>query len=249
MSGTSTPLSYLPTYHDSPPSETELSSLGELFGPTTAATDALEDLHDADEDNDFDDDVHESLYAAEPPPEIPGLVHHAMSYTSRLVAFFIEISATLNTPDIAKNANVCTAVHNCLESIPETTAIPTEYVPPQESSWRTKRRELEASLIKNLRKYTRFSDHLLRKAPRAEKFQGEINKLHSFADKFFYLAMKFAASNEKIRLMELCETYQRIKLAHLQERQVREAIRADKAAQKKERKAERALIRQQRRQP
>ncbi|KAJ7252424.1 hypothetical protein B0H12DRAFT_619609 [Mycena haematopus] len=175
-------------------------------------------------------------------------VWSTMPRVTRVVSsryFFIEISAILQTPEIAKNANVCTAVHNCLERIPATTEMPTDYVPPEESSWRMKRRELEESLLKNLRKYIRFSDHLLRKPPRAEKFQSEINKLHSFADKFFYLAMKFAASNEKIRLMELCETYQRMKLTHLQERQVRASIRADRAA----RKNERALIRQQRRPP
>ncbi|KAJ6497413.1 hypothetical protein C8R45DRAFT_982828 [Mycena sanguinolenta] len=246
MNGSSTP------FHGSPPSETELSSLGvEGFGfGRSTTTGALQDPPDAEDherdDHDLDEaDEPESLYAAPKTPEIYGLVNDATSYTSQLVAFFIEIAATLQAPELAKNANVCTAVHNCLERIPAATEMPTDYVPPQESSWRIKRGELEESLLKNLRKYIRFSDHLLRKPPRAEKFQGEINKLHSFADKFFYLSMKFAASNEKIRLMELCETYQRMKLIHLQERQVRASIRADRAA----RKNERALIRQQRRAP
>jgi hypothetical protein len=52
------------------------------------------------------------------------------------------------TPEIAKNANVCIAVRSFLEAIPGTTEIPTEYVPPRESSWRTKRQALEVSLLK-----------------------------------------------------------------------------------------------------
>ncbi|KAJ7935384.1 hypothetical protein B0H13DRAFT_525672 [Mycena leptocephala] len=234
-------------FHPSPPSDDELSSLAELNGfnfARTSTTDAPRDPPDA-EDHDFDVDTHESVYAPPSPREIHGLVNDATSHTSRLIAFFIETSAMLHTPEVAKNANVCAAVHNCLQSIPGSAAMPTEYVPPEESSWRTKRRALEESLLKNLRKYIRFSDHLLRKPPRTEKFQGELNKLHAFADKFFHLSMKFAASNEKIRLMELCDTYQTMKLARLEERQVRASVRADRAA----RKNERALLRQQRRPP
>ncbi|KAJ7188984.1 hypothetical protein C8R46DRAFT_1056339 [Mycena filopes] len=232
-------------FRQSARSDDELSSLGELddgfnFGPTTATTDAPRHEYHDDED-----DEHAPAYASPDPREIYGLVDDATSHTSRLITFFIETSAMLHTPEVAKNANVCAAVHTCLKAIPGTTVPPTEYVPPKESSWRTKRRALEVSLLKNLRKYIRFSDHLLRKPPRTEKFQGELNKLHAFADKFFYLSMKFAASNEKIRLMELCETYQRMKLAHLEERQLRAAIRADRAA----RKTEREVLRQQRRPP
>jgi len=241
MNGSTSP------FHHSPRSDDELSSLGELdglnFGPSTT-TDAPQDPRDA-EDNDCDVDTQESVYAPPDPREIHALVNEATSHTTRLIAFFIEVAAMMNTPEVAKNANVCGAVHHCLETIPGTIEMPTEYVPPEESSWRTKRQALEVSLLKNLGKYIRFSDHLLRKPPRVEKFQGEINKLHSFADKFFHLSMKFTASNEKIRLMELCEHYHRMKLIHLEERQVRASIRADRAARKKER----ALIRQQRRPP
>ncbi|KAJ7799956.1 hypothetical protein B0H14DRAFT_1698179 [Mycena olivaceomarginata] len=242
MDGASTQL------HSPSRSDDELSSLGELdglnFGPSTT-TDAPQDPRDA-EDNDRDDlDTHESVYTSPDPREIHGLVNDAMGQTGRLIAFFIEVSAMWRTPEIAKNANVCIAVRSFLEAIPGTTEIPTEYVPPRESSWRTKRQALEVSLLKNLRKYIRFSDHLVRKAPRVEKFQDEINKLHSFADKFFDLSTKFAASNEKILLMELCETHHRAKLERLEERRVRASIRADRAA----RKNERAAIRQQRRPP
>ncbi|KAJ7744691.1 hypothetical protein B0H16DRAFT_1693193 [Mycena metata] len=235
-------------FHRSARSDDELSSLGELngfnFGPTTT-TDAPPDLHDVHDESCCDVETCEHAYPSPDPHEIYGLVNDATSHTSRLITFFIETSAMLHTPEVAKNANVCAAVHNCLKTIPGTTATPTEYMPPRESSWRTKRRALEVSLLKNLRKYIRFSDHLLRKPPRTETFQGELLKLHAFADKFFYLSMKFAASNEKIRLMELCETYERMKLAHLEERQLRASIRADRAA----RKAERELLRQQRREP
>ncbi|KAJ6488257.1 hypothetical protein C8R47DRAFT_1127112 [Mycena vitilis] len=232
-------------FHSSPRSDGVLSSLGELgfrFGPTTA-TDGPLDPHDA-EDDDSNVDTHEPGYTLDQ-REIHGLVDDATSHTSRLMTFFIQTSAMLHAPEIAKNANVCAAVHSCLETIPETAVTPTEYVPPRESSWRAKRRALEVSLLKNLRKYIRFSDHLLRKPPRIEKIEGELNKLHAFADKFLHLSMKFTASNEKIRLMELCEAYQRMKLTHLEERQVRASIRADRVA----RKNERAARRQQRRPP
>ncbi|KAJ6593191.1 hypothetical protein B0H19DRAFT_1089330 [Mycena capillaripes] len=233
--------------HPSPRSNSVLSSLGELngfnFGPTSMA-DAPRDPHDARYVN-SDVDTHETGYASPDPREIHGLVNDAASNTTRLITFFIETSVMLHTPEVAKNANVCAAVHSCLETIPESTVPPTQYIPPKGSSWRTKRRALEVSLLKNLRKYIRFSDHLLRKPPRAEKFQGELNKLNAFADKFLHLSKKFTASNEKIRLMELCETYERMKLIHLEERQLRETIRADRAARKKER----ALQRQQRRPP
>ncbi|KAJ7750123.1 hypothetical protein DFH07DRAFT_828266 [Mycena maculata] len=226
----------------------ELSSLDELnnfgFEPTT---DAPRDPHDAPDDAcDVEThDTHESTYASPDAREIHGLVHDATSHTNRLITFFIETSAMLHTPEVAKNANLCAAVHNCLNAIPATAVPPTEYLPPEESSWRTRRRALEESLVKNLRKYVTFSEHLLRKPPRTDKFQSELNKLHAFAEKFFHLSMKLRASNEKIRLMELCETYSRMKLAHLEERQLRASLRADRAA----RKNEREMLRQQRRPP
>ncbi|KAJ7496595.1 hypothetical protein FB451DRAFT_1208180 [Mycena latifolia] len=231
-------------------SDGELSSLGELntftFAPTDVpTTDAPRDAHDAEDDH-CDVDTHESAYTSPDPRDLHGLVNDATSHTSRLIAFFIEVSAMLHTPEVAKNANLCAAVHNCLKTIPGTAVPPvTDYVPPEESSWRMKRRAMEESLVKNLRKYIRFSDHLLRKPPRTDKFQGELHKLHAFADKFFHLSMKLRASNEKMRLMELCETYQRMKLTRLEERQLRASLRADRAA----RKTEREMLRQQRRPP
>ncbi|KAJ7125404.1 hypothetical protein C8R44DRAFT_783028 [Mycena epipterygia] len=232
--------------HPSSGSDGELSSLGEFntfnFGPTM---DRPPDLNDA-EDDECDVDTHESAYASPDPRDIRELVHDATSHTSQLITFFIETSAMLHTPEVAQNANLCAAVHNCLKKIPGAAVTPvTEYIPPEDSSWRTRRRALEESLLKNLRKYIRFSDHLLRKPPRTDKFQGELNKLHAFADKFFHLSMKLRASNEKMRLMELCETYQRMKLARLEERQLRASLRADRAA----RKTEREMLRQQRRPP
>ncbi|KAJ6534035.1 hypothetical protein DFH09DRAFT_123668 [Mycena vulgaris] len=266
------PTNPFPESHTSPESDDELSSLGELgtftFGPTS---DAPRDPHDAEDDCDVD--THGSAYAPPKPRDIIGLVDDATSHTSRLITFFIEVSAMLHTPEVAKNANLCAAVHSCLKTIPGTAVAPmTDYVPPEESSWRRRRRALEESLLKNLAKYIRFSDHLLRKPPRTDKFQDELNKLHAFADKFFHLSMKlrvsgilsqfsfcmlcqhwkltgdpvvWQASNEKMRLMELCETYQRMKLTRLEERQLRASLRADRAA----RKTEREMLRQQRRPP
>ncbi|KAJ7133720.1 hypothetical protein C8R43DRAFT_1022870 [Mycena crocata] len=231
-------------------SDDELSSLGEFvfnFAPTMTdkTTDAPRDeRHDAQND-DCDVDAHETIYSHPDPHEILGLVQAATSHTTRLAAFFIETSAMLHTPEVAKNANLCRRVRTCLEDIPGTATTPTDYVPPEESSWRIKRRALEVSLLKNLRKYIRFSDHLLRKPPRTDKFQGELNKLNAFAEKFFHLSFKLHASNEKMRLMELCESYQRMKLARLEERQLRASLRADRAA----RKTEREVLRQQRRPP
>ncbi|KAK7057782.1 hypothetical protein R3P38DRAFT_2843009 [Favolaschia claudopus] len=232
-------------------SNDELSSLGDLddglnFGrntPTDAPHDPRNDAETGG--NECDADAHESVYAhAYDPDEVQDLVNDATTYTSRLIEFFIHIAAELNTPDIAKNGYVCTAIDESLKAIPYTMVIPTKFVPPEESSWRTKRQALEVSICKNIRKYIRFSDHLLRKPPRVEKFQSEINKLHSFAEKFSDLNSKFEASNDKIRLMELCENYEKMKLLHLEEQRLRESIRADRVA----RKNERALIRQQRQQ-
>ncbi|KAJ7478614.1 hypothetical protein B0H11DRAFT_2281017 [Mycena galericulata] len=240
-----------PATHLSSGSDAELSSLGELniFGPPPNAPRDPHDAEDEVEDEDACDvdthDTHESAYASSGPREVHGLVDDATSHTSRLITFFIETSAMMHTPELAKNASLCAAVHNCLKAIPGATIPPTEYVPPEDSSWRMKRRALEESLLKNLRKYIRFSDHLLRKPPRTEKFQGELNKLHAFADKFFHLSVKLRASNEKIVLMELCDTYQRMKLARLEERHLRASLRADKAA----RKTEREMLRRQRRPP
>ncbi|KAJ7672108.1 hypothetical protein B0H17DRAFT_1084481 [Mycena rosella] len=229
-------------------SDDELSSLGIntfTFAPTTDDAQPPRDPHDA-QDDDCDVDTHESTYEPSDQRDIHGLVDDATSHTSRLITFFMEVSAMLHTPEVAKNANLCAAMHSCLTTIPGTAVTPvTDYVPPEESSWRQRRRALEESLLKNLRKYIRFSDHLLRKPPRTDKFQGELNKLHAFADKFFHLSMKLQASNEKMRLMELCETYQRMKLTRLEERQFRASLRADRAA----RKTQREMLRQQRRPP
>lgn len=159
---------YTNVSHPSPRSTGVLSSLGELNGfnfGRTSMTDTPRDPHNA-QDNDSDVDTHETPYASPDPHEIRGLVVDAANNTSRLITvrvsiaiscflfhqplpkFFIETSAMLHTPEIAKNAIVCTAVHNCLETIPERTVLPTQYMAPKGSSWRAKRRTMEVSLLK-----------------------------------------------------------------------------------------------------
>ncbi|KAF7362477.1 hypothetical protein MVEN_00595400 [Mycena venus] len=110
-----------------------------------------------------------------PPPdprEIHGLVNDATSHTSRLIAFFIEISAMLHTPEIAKNANVCAAVHNCLETIPGVTEMPTKYMPPEDSSWRTKRRGPGSIFAEKSQKIHTFFGSLAQKAPSSGEIPG-----------------------------------------------------------------------------
>ncbi|KAJ6631363.1 hypothetical protein B0H10DRAFT_490118 [Mycena sp. CBHHK59/15] len=139
-----------------------------------------------------------------------------------LITFFIQIAVMLHAPQIAKNADVCKSVQECLRTIPEVAVTSVDYVPPKESTWGLRRRALEESLLKNLRKYIRFSDHLVRKPPSTEELHRELDKLQSFAEKFFHLSMKLRASTEKIRLMELCDMYNKLKLSRLEDRQLRE---------------------------
>ncbi|KAJ7647882.1 hypothetical protein FB45DRAFT_894671 [Roridomyces roridus] len=215
--------------------------------------DLLDDIQD-DFDDDFeagehvfhvdsrDRDGHSSFID---PRQLRLLVEQATSHTPDLIALWIQQSAMMQTPETAKNANLCRDVHNCLKAIPEATVPPTTYTPSEESKWRIRRREVGESLVKNLRKYDRYSDHLLRRPPRADEFYAALNKLHAFADKFFHLSRKLKASNEKLVLMELCESYEQMKLAQLEERKLRASVKADRAA----RKTEREMIRRQRRPP
>ncbi|KAJ7286893.1 hypothetical protein C8J57DRAFT_1282281 [Mycena rebaudengoi] len=175
------------------------------------------------------------------PDEIYALIHDATRQTDQLITFFIETSAMLHTPAVAQNADLCMQMHNCLATIPATALTPGDRTPPQESSWARKRRALE----ENLRKYIRFSDHLVRKPPKTDRLQRELDKLHAFAEKFFHLSTSLRASTDKMRLIELCEMYKKMKAARMEERALRASIRAERAA----RKAERERLRQERHPP
>ncbi|KAJ7198477.1 hypothetical protein GGX14DRAFT_469413 [Mycena pura] len=243
----------------SPASVDELSSLGGLdnlnFGPTTtlppttATSDAPRESRNVEDDGAFDVDMHQTLY----PREVLRLADEATNNTDRLHAYFSVTAKMLHETAMEMHANVCTAVRSCLGAIPGIASPAMEYEPPKGSSWRVRRRALEESLLRNLRKYIRFSDHIVRKPPRRsdEKYQGELNKLYAFADKFFDLTSKLAVSGI-FWLRVVCPPgfgadwlaipYQRMKLDRLEKRQLRATIKADRAA----RKLEREKIRQQR---
>ncbi|KAF7289217.1 hypothetical protein MIND_01382900 [Mycena indigotica] len=226
----------------------ELSSLGGLdidtatlnLGPTTRPTSTsdapLRTMVDAI-------DMHKALF----PSEVKRLVEEAATNTDRLSAFFSITDLMQHETKMETHAKTCMLLSTCLKAFPGIALFPVDetdvYQPPPGSAWYAKRRDIEDSLLRNLRKYIRFSEHFVRKPPRyEEKVHVELNKFHAFADKFFDLSSKLSNSNERLRLMELVDSYERMKLDRLKKREERAIIRADRAA----RKLERELLRQKR---
>ncbi|KAJ7072908.1 hypothetical protein C8F01DRAFT_1105670 [Mycena amicta] len=244
----------------------ELSSLGGLdvdtgtlnFGmPTTALPTATSDIHLHNGTEAMAIDMHKILF----PNELGRLVDEATANTQRLSAvrgcctffkgtwpatrrlqFFSVTDLMKHQTKMETHANACALLSTCLRAFPAI-ALPAESEGHGSSSWQFKRRNVEESLLRNLRKYVRFSEHFVRKPPRyEEKLYAELNKLHAFVDKFFDLSSKLSASNEKLRLLQLVDSYERMKLDRLRKREERASIRAERAA----RKVERELVRQQR---
>ncbi|KAF7290072.1 hypothetical protein HMN09_01312300 [Mycena chlorophos] len=189
-------------------------------------------------------DMHKVLF----PSEVRRLADEATTNAERLSAFFSITDLMKHETRMETHANACKLMATCLKAFPAI-ALPVEsdekemYQPPEGSQWYPKRRNVEDSLLRNLRKFIRFSDHFVRKPPQyEEKLEAELNKLHAFADKFFDLSAKLSASNERLRLLQLVDSYERMKLDRMKKREERATIRADRAA----RKLERELQRQQR---